>query len=505
MQSKTFNYKYKPLVDVSIAKALKSIFKNYLFILFSFANMLIPLYATIISSLIGPHGSLNVTIVGLATSFISIFNQFLFLIALTINFVLHRDMMFDRKDKIIDKQTISSIMFFYSLFATILFVATSLLYIRFSILYQGFSESFMWAVQLIVLIAPTFIVNGFIYLNVIYKLEICKWKSVLCYVIFFILHLCLIPLFYLAIPWGNNVQLCGLGIGFLSSSILGLLGVIIFNYEKGWKNNFKINWHDLKTFIVKTGNFVWDFLIAIIMKGFLVMFIGVSLNLASKPTFPSLMVAKILWYNSLFFCGFFGDGLFYAIEYTKMQMIAKYQMYKSSSKYLLVLGTITFIATLLICTIFNFAAMELSDLYAKNETQPIEGMFPDGQQIKNYLFCTTNSVLSPLTGNYTKTFAFVYLTIYHCFINSFKIMSIKDTQINQPFSWKKMLFKFIALVVIMGWIACFAVGFNDGKKFGSFLDAFNGLDSFSFALLTVGAAMFVPCVPKIIVNCVRER
>ncbi len=87
MNSQYLDFRTKALKNVTIGQALKSIFKNYIFIVFSFVNMFIPLYATIISALIGPHGSLNVTVVGLTTSFISIFNQFLFLVALTMIFV----------------------------------------------------------------------------------------------------------------------------------------------------------------------------------------------------------------------------------------------------------------------------------------------------------------------------------------------------------------------------------------------------------------------------------
>ncbi len=340
MNKQSFNFRHRPLRDVSVWHAIKSIFKNYIFILFSFVNMFIPLYATIISSLIGPHGSLNVTVVGLTTSFISIFNQFLFLVALTMIFVLHRDTMFDHKNRTIDKHTVAMIMLIYSMGAMVLFIGSSLLYIKYSTLYQGFSESFNWTLQFVLLIAPTFIINGFIYLNIIYKLETAKWKSVTCYIIFFVLHLCLLPLFYIAIPWGKDVQLCGLGLGFLLASIFSLLIIYIFNYGRSWKKDFRVNWKELRWFISRSANFVWDFLLAVVMKGFLVMIIGVSLKLASKPTFPSLMVAKILWYNSLFFCGFFGDGLFYAIEYTKMRMIAKDEEYKTDNKIILILGGI---------------------------------------------------------------------------------------------------------------------------------------------------------------------
>ncbi len=501
-----FDYKYQIPRRASVGQALRSVFKNYIFILFSFVNMFIPLYATIISALIGPHGSLNVTVVGLTTSFISIFNQFLFLVALTMIFVLNRNMMFQTKTDNIDRHTITIIMLFYSTFTMLLFVGSSLLYIKYSILYQGFSESFGWALQFVLLLAPTFIINGFIYLNIIYKLESQKTKSICCYVLFFVFHLVMLPLFYLAIPWSHDTQLCGLGIGFLLASLLTLLSIGLFNYKKDWyKERFNINWNTLRTFISKSGNFVWDFLLAVVMKGFLVMIIGVSLRLASKPTFPSLMVAKIIWYNSLFFCGFFGDGLFYAIEYAKMKKIAENKDYKSDLKVSAILGTITFFVTLIICIIFNFSAMELSKLYTSNESQAIEGMYPHANQVQDYLYCSSKRVLSPLTGSMTTTFAFGYLTIYHCFMNSFKILSVSETKINRPFSWMKVVMKFVMLTAVMAFISVMGVAFNDPTKYAGYLDTFNGLDTFSFALMLVAFMMFIPCVINMAKKAWKQR
>ncbi len=115
-------------------------------------------------------------------------------------FVLNRDTLFDHKNKNVDKHTISMIMLIYSSFTMLLFIGSALLYIRYSTLYKGFAESFDFTLQFVLLIAPTFIINGFVYLNIIYRLESHKFKSISYYLTFFILHLCLLPLFYIAIP-----------------------------------------------------------------------------------------------------------------------------------------------------------------------------------------------------------------------------------------------------------------------------------------------------------------
>ena len=116
-----------------------------------------------------------------------------------------------------------------------------------------------------------------------------------------------------------------------------------------------------------------------------------------------------------------------------MREIANDQTHDLHPPVLLVLTGITFITTLLICVIFDFSAMALSETYVVNEQNAIAGFTPVAEQVKNYLYCRTPSVISPLTGHLTTTFALGYLTIYHCLMNTFKIISIKETAVSQPF------------------------------------------------------------------------
>ena len=86
MNSINVNYhkKLNRLESFNFKLGIKEIFSNYIFILFSFINLFLPFYATIIAASFGNNGIYNLVSVGLTTSFITIFNQFLFLIAISI-------------------------------------------------------------------------------------------------------------------------------------------------------------------------------------------------------------------------------------------------------------------------------------------------------------------------------------------------------------------------------------------------------------------------------------
>lgn len=173
-----------------------------------------------------------------------------------------------------------------------------------------------------------------------------------------------------------------------------------------------------------------------------------------------------------------------------MKIIADNKTHDLHPQVLLTLAGMTFIITLLICVAFNFGAMGLSYTYTINEQNSIAGFKPEAIQVQNYLYCPTKSVISPLTGHLTTTFAFGYLTIYHCLMNTFKIISIKETEINQPFSIVNLIAKFFMLVLVMAFISVTGCAFNN-IKFASYLDTFNGLDSFSFALMMIAIVMFI--------------
>ncbi len=133
----------------------------------------------------------------------------------------------------------------------------------------------------------------------------------------------------------------------------------------------------------------------------------------------------MIWYNSLFFCGFFGDGLFYTIEYTKMRsQILNESNYRPCLKTWFSLAGITWLVTFIICVLFNATAMNgLCYLYANNQAEPIStqgGEFlnlPNAVTIRNFLWSTDNVNLQLVlakaqVGNiYTPCYALMYLTL----------------------------------------------------------------------------------------------
>ena len=334
-----------------------------------------------------------------------------------------------------------------------------------------------------------------IYSIVAAKLESKQWMSILLYTILFVLNLCSIPLFYLTIQWESNFQLIGIGLGMLVSSLLTLLIAFLLNYKTiNFRNEFKPTFvkNTFKFFFLKTSNFVFNFILSTVMKCFLLMILGLALKSYDKSTFTSLMMSKIIWYHSLYFCGFFADGLLYTIEYTKIQnFINKNGTHKQSLSLWLIFTFIAAIGTLLVCVVFNFIATNgLSYLYFQNQLEAIGNVpsdlisKPNQYVISNFLWSTSNVNIQLITGEMTPCFALMYLTIYHVFINSTKIISLKPIKVNQKFNWKTLISNIVLLIVVMAFISIMGCAFND-VKFAGYLNAFNGLDGFSFSLMLV--------------------
>lgn len=484
--------------------AFKQVFKNWFFIYFSFVNLFLPFYATIISSLLAPHATLNITAIGLTTSFFGIFNQLLLLLCVSLFFVFNKNIR-DNKYKEVDKHTISLIMLIYGCCSTVLFIATSLLYINFSTLYVGYREAFYYAWQFVLLVSPTFIINSFSYILIIYKMNTEKWKSIVLFSVYFVLNLCLIPLLYLTPNWGLKHQTLGIGMGMLISSMLTLIiGIIMYLKTINFSNELKPRFYkeSFKLFFKKTSNFVFNFILSTIMKGFLLMMIGLGMKSYDSTTFTSMMMSKIIWYHSLYFCGFFADGLLYSIEFSKLNYyVREKQNNRPSIKIWITFVGLCAGGTLIVCALFNVAATHgLSYLYAQNQVANIGDpnypeflTHPKFETIRNFLWATGGVQQIAIKNEVVKTgcYALMYLTIYHVFISSTKLMSLKPIQLDQKFNWKGLLSNFGTLAVVMAFIAIMGCAFNDGSKFAGYLKAFNGLDAFSFSLMLVAIILAI--------------
>ena len=495
-------FKFKDEKHEKIFPLMKIIFKNSFFILFSFVNMFIPLYATIIASLLEPNGALNVISIGLSISFITIFNQFLFLLSIALLFVFRHEKKSKQFENILDHNSITAIMFIFSVFSFVLFIATCSVYVSFSSIYSNINLSVWYGIQLILMISPSLLLNGLFYLNIIYNLEINKKRTFISYLLFFVLHLIFIPVFYLLIPFPIDNQPIGLGLGFFVPSLIMFILTLVFE-QKDEKIIFKFDKESFKYFMKKSNNFIWNFLLATIMKIFLIMAIALELKLYDRPAPLGLTLTKIIWYNSLFFCGFFGDGLFYTIEYSRIKNIGDEDTNPPvCMKAWLTLAIITFFTTAIITISFNFVAMSLAKLYPSHQTNIINHPYGDlwpynndvSKEIQGYLWCPSGmynmSLFDKSAGTFSKTptYSLLYLSIYHCLINVVKILSITDIKFNNKFDWKKLISNFIVLTFIMSFIATFSIAFNEDK---SFISVFQGVDTFSFALMTISILFFI--------------
>lgn len=481
--------------------AIKSIFSNYIFILFSFINLFLPLYATVIASIYGNNGIYNLVSVGLATSFITIFNQFLFLIAISIIFIYNiESKLFTNNSKNIPNILILII----STVCIILFITTSFVYIKFSTSYINFEPSSTYGLKLILTLSPSLLFNGFIYYFIMNKYnQNKKLLSIFILLIFFFINLLFIPIFYMYLPFNSQDYIMGIGLGISSSSLIIFL--ITIGYEIIIDKEFKKIRISLKEFLRynhRIMNFATNFLLSTFLKIFLIMAISLALGLNQKDTPPELMLAKIVWYNSLFFCGFFADGLLYSIEYTRLINRDKPSVQNINKQVWWALVGIEFLGTLIVCILFNFIMMDkITTLYTSHQFPDISNPLPNwpyklnGQAINNYLWSPNGSynfkLVTVVNGNisYEKSahFAILYTTIYQLLINTTKIMSIKKLVIGVKFNVKSLIVNLIMVCLIMTFIVVFSVVPNSY----TFNKTFGGIDAFSFSLMLVSVFMFL--------------
>lgn len=497
----SLNYKFNRINQFEFKLALKSVFSNYIFILFSFINLFLPLYSTVIASIYGDNGIYNLVSVGLATSFITIFNQFLFLIALSIIFIYNNKTKFLNNN---DTRYMANILILIlGLICVILFLISSYVYIKFSTSYINFQPSSTYGLKFILTISPSLIFNGFVYYFIMDKYDQSKKTlAILFLLIFFILNLILIPIFYMFLPFNTQNYIMGIGIGFSLSSLVTFL--ITIGYEIIIDKEFKIFKFSLSEFVYfnhRIMNFATNFLLTTFMKIFLIMAISLALGLNQKDTPPELMIAKIVWYNSLFFCGFFADGLLYSIEYTRLMNRNKLSAQNVNMKIWWTLIGIGFLGTLIVCLLFNFIMMDkITSLYTSHQSPEITNPLPNwpynlnGSAINNYLWSPNGSynfkLINIINGNivYEKSahFAILYTTVYHLLINTTKIMSIKKLVIGAKFNIKNLVINFIMVSLIMSFIVVFSV-VPDSNTFNKI---FGGIDAFSFSLMIVSIIMF---------------
>ncbi len=475
----------------------KSIFSNSIFIFFSFVNLFIPFFATIMSSLNGPNGAIDVIGTGLSVSFITIFNQFLFLMALCLEFVFKRQYQFNLYDRR-DRHTAANIMFICSIISIILFIGLSYLYINFSGIYQNIQSSIGQGYKYVAIVAGSLIFNAFIYLNIMIDYQQKKWYGWLLLIFLFFSNLIFIPIFGIVIKWPEYLSTFGIGLGILLSSVFVFIFIFIYNIKHKYVF-LKFDWSRTKLFIIKTKNFSINFLLSTLMKSILIMAIALSLGLSQKDTPPALMISKIIWYNSLFFCGFFADGLLYTIEYTRLEKYPQTNHHIDMNVWNILVFIAGFV-TLIICIIFNFCAMGLANLYTKNQINEIINPIPSNiwpysgnlaLEIKKYLWSPEgvyNFKLASQNGfGISHSYALLYTTIYHVFINSTKLMSFINIEFNQGFNWKKLISNFIVISCVM----IFVVVFSIVPTSNDFIKLFPGIDAFSFALMIVAIVLFL--------------
>lgn len=502
---------------VEIKRSFRMVFKNSIFIWFSFVNLFIPFFATMMAALTGSNSAINVIGIGLSTSFITIFNQFLFLIAMITFYILNQHQDFKIKSNS-DFYAVWLILLIFSLVICVLFVGFSFLYISFSSIYQNIFSSVTAGYKYIAIVMPSLILNTYIYMHVMRKRQIHKIYGYLLLFALFSLNLIFIPVIGVIPNWSMELSTFGIGLGINVSSFILFIIIVAVN----WTKNFRDIYFDKSRFLYilfKTKNFCINFILSTILKSILVMILAISLNLGAKDTPPALMIAKIIWYNSLFFCGFFGDGLFYTIHYTRL-INNKYQE-KSNYEVWICFALLSFFITFIICVIFNFISMELAKLYVSHQTLPINNPLPNWpygnhqisyQEVQDYLWSASTGVYNfnlltigpnhQISYGISYSYALLYVTLYHVIINTTKILGIEEIKFNQKFSWKKMISNFVLISIVMIFVVGFSVGGADNK---TIYTTFPGIDAFSFSLLLIIVFLFLLTLIGFIKNWIKSK
>lgn len=492
----------------SIKEFLKHIFKNHIFISFSFINMFIPLYSTIIASLNQPNGTIDVIGIGLISSFSVVFNQLLFLLATSLNFIsLNSQSIFDNKYRI-NISTKYFLLLMFGLLALILFIPLSALYTHFSG-YVNITTSTNYGIKYSAILSISLIFNVYIYYTIIKEWQFNKIYSYIFLMLFLILNIILIPLLGVLPKWNNNDSWIGLSISQLIASFTCLLTIICWLILKEKIKFTKVDFHSIKSFFKYSSNFIVGFLLTTLLKTILIIIICFSLGISQKDTPIGVMVAKIIWYNSLYFCGFFADGAIYALEYTRINFINDRQWQYINRQKIFTFCGIVIIATFIINIIFNSALPALTEQYAKNQITPIESplgplegiwnnLYPgvvNSNEIMAYLWSPTNGVYNfqmydKATNTFSKSYSIslFYVTAYHMFINGSKSLSVKPIKLNQKFDWKNLIKSIIMTSIVIAIIVIIAVAPKNNK---GFIKTFPGIDSFSFATMIVAFVLFL--------------
>lgn len=474
--------------------SLKNIWKNNFFVLFAFTNLFIPIFLTMMSAL-GDYNNaeFNIVNVGLTTSFLTIFNQMMINFSIGALFLIFLKY---EKRKLKDAEESQSTAFFialiFSLIVFILFIATSTLYVVFSEVYKNFHTYLIVGLRFILMSAPSLLFNMFQYILLMLILKRNGNRhGVFFNILFTFITFIVVAIISVAIPWENEYETFSIGLGLTLSSIINLIIIVVYSYlTKLIKISvYKIHFSVVKEIGKKLTNYSVGFILATIMKSFLVFGIALGTSTYNRDTNVSQMISKIIWYHSLYFIGFLGDGIVMTIDYLK---IRNFKTRTFDEKFWKKLIIFTIGGTFLIAIMFGFILKPLSNLYSLNTGHGIDSI-----SIMNNLwqpFGLQGVIVDP-SGNIliknVRVFAYMYICIYHLFLSGSKIAGLKQFQFSHysKFDWKGFTSSFIMLSAVMITISLFGIL---PAKLGNvqMQTLFPSLDSFSFALMLIVALLF---------------
>lgn len=400
------------LVKFNFKIALKLFFSNQFSIIYTLTNFFLPFFLCLIGSCIKPNGVLIVIVIGLTSSFYTIFNQ----LAMVLSQILSRRVIKEFRNPLFPAHDLSSrfrgalinvsliVGVIYGLIMAGLFMLSAGLYTHYISIYKNLQPAGDYAWILVASLLPTIFL---VYINDILLVEIYlnygNVRSVIVLLSQYFLRLVLVTLFSL----NTNIGILGIGLGMMGSSLFDLFVDILMisnkaNIFKVDKLILKIN---LREDLMMSWIYILRFLFGYIAKSIMVLITGIATSAANKDIYATMIIARIIWYNILFSGGWFADACvlqtaLYKLMYWHDRIFPL--NYASLMKFNLVLGTFLEFFTLMG---FGFLVPDIAQVYIQNLPIDLNGNVSESFQLVTKW--SINSMMNiPLTdaGNYIASY-----------------------------------------------------------------------------------------------------
>lgn len=305
----------KELTRFNFKLALKLYFSNQFSLVYTITNFFLPFFLCLIGSCIKPNGAIIVIVIGLTSSFYTVFNQ----LAMILSQILSRRVIKEFKNSLFPAHNACSsirgylinasliISSIYGLIMMCLFMLSAGLYTHFISIYKNLYLATDYAWLLVTSLLPTIFL---VYINDVLLVEIFlnygNVKSIIVLLSQYIIRLIIVSLLSL----NTNIGILGIGIGMMLSSFFDLfIYIFLISYKA---NIFKIDKVLFKQNIKQDLRVTWFYILrslfGYITKSVLILITGLVTVGSRNYNYATMIMARIIWYNIIFTSGWFADA-----------------------------------------------------------------------------------------------------------------------------------------------------------------------------------------------------